>query len=182
MASNRRQIMILSSVAAAALLLWGLSMVHPSYASPPAVPGRAPGLELHFFRWPGVPFKAGESVKPGDPIAISYRNLGNESLWALIFAYDAAGDLHWLYPHMNHPEELSVQLWASSGERNLDGQVARLDDLPPGPLTIFALVTPGIMLTGRIDHLLPSERNRPSLLNRFPDSVVIELPLIVEPK
>jgi hypothetical protein len=184
MAENRRAIIVLSSVAAVALLLWGFSLAQPASSAPPAVRGRAPGLELHFFRWPGVAIKPGETLTPADPIAITYRNLGNESLWALIFAYDAAGELHWLYPHHTpgtRSDDLSVQLAASSAERNLDANVARLGELPPGPLTVFALVTPGIMVTSRIERLLPSEHNRQSLLARFPDSVVVELPLIAGP-
>ena len=184
MVENRRAIIVLSSVAAVTVLLWGFSLVHRSTSSPPPIRGRAPGLELHFFRWPGVPFKAGETITPADPIAVTYRNLGNESLWALIFAYDAAGELHWVYPHHTpgtRSDDLSVQLAASSTERNLDVGVARLSELPPGPVTIFAVVTPGIMVASRIERLPPSERNRPSLLDRFPDAVVIELPLIAAP-
>jgi hypothetical protein len=192
MAENRRAIIVVSSVAAVTLLLWGYSLVPPSYLSLPS--GRAPGqwmrlpstgrLALRFFRWPGVPLRAGETLTPADPIAVSYRNLGNESLWAMVFAYDATGELHWLYPHHTpgtRTDDISVQLVKSSAERNLDANVARLGDLPPGPLTVFALVTPGIMVTSRIERLLPSEQNRQSLLERFPDAVVVELQLIAAP-
>ncbi len=155
----------------------------PRSDAPPAIRGKAPGVELHFFRWPGVQFKPGETLSTTDPIGISYRNLGNESLWALIFAYDSTGELHWLQPHHTpgtRADDLSVQLAASSEERNLNG-VSRFSDLPPGPFTVFALVTPGILVASRIERLLPSEHNRQSLLNRFPDAVVIELPLVVPP-
>ena len=184
MAEKPRTLIVLSSVAAVTAVLWGFSLVDRSYSSPPTIRGNAPGLELHFFRWPGVPLKPGDTLTPADPIAISYRNLGNESLWALIFAYDANGELHWVYPHHTpgtRTEDLSVQFVASSAEHNLDGNVARLGELPPGPLTVFALVTPGIMVASRIERLLPSEENRQSLLDRFPDAVVVELPLIAAP-
>jgi len=193
MAENRRAIIVVSSVAAVTVLLWGYSLVPGAHFSPTAT-GGAPGrwmrrpstgrVSLHFFRWPGVPLRAGDTLTPADPIAISYRNLGNESLWALIFAYDATGELHWVNPHHTpgtRTDDVSVQLVKSSAERNLDGEVARLGDLPPGPLTVFALVTPGIMVTSRIERLVPSEENRQSLLDRFPDAVVVELPLIAAP-
>jgi hypothetical protein len=184
MGENRRALIVLGSIAAALALLFGLSLRHGSYSSPPAIRGKAPGLELHFFRWPGVPLRAGETITPADPIGISYRNLGNESLWALIFAYDAAGELHWVQPHHTpgtRADDLSMQLAASTQERNI-GSAAHFGDLPPGPFTIFALVTPGIMVTSRIERLDPAERNRESLLKRFPDAVVFELPVTAAPQ
>jgi hypothetical protein len=192
MGEKRRAPIVMVSVAVAVAVLFGLSLRHPSTASPPPIVGKAPGLDLRFFRWPGVQIKPGETIKPAEPIGVAYRNLGNESLWALIFAYDSQGELHWLQPHHTigtRADDLSVQLAASpagspagsENERNLPG-ASHWDELPAGPFTVFAVVTPAIMVTSRIERLDPSERNRESLLARFPDAVVIELPLVVPPK
>jgi len=182
--ADKRRLGILVAVAVVGGGLYALSLHRRSDAVPPVIRGKAPGLELHFYKGSGVALKAGDTIGSGDSIGAVYHNLGNESLWALIFAYDALGNLYWLEPHHaigSRSEDLSVGLAPTEKERSV-GSAAQLRDLPAGPLTVFALVTPGIMVTSRIERLDPDERDRQSLLNRFPDAVVVELPLTMVPQ
>jgi hypothetical protein len=182
MADKRRFAIVLALAAAGAGLL-AASLHHGPDNSPPVIRGHAPGLELRFYKNDGIPLKPGDTLAMGDGIGAVYRNLGNESLWAFIFAYDAKGNLYWLEPHhqiATRKDDLSVGLAPSANERSIGGE-ARLEALPPGSFTVYAVVTPGILVTTRIERLAPSEHNRASLQDRFGDGIVIELPLTIAP-
>jgi hypothetical protein len=99
----------------------------------------------------------------------SYRNLADTPAYAMVFAVDAAGEVHWIYPAYLDPntDPTSIELPPSRAEQRLPDQV-ELADPAAGPLRLITIVSPAPI------HVSEIERSTDDLPARFPDADVRE--------
>jgi hypothetical protein len=87
----------------------------------------------------------------------------------MVFAVDAAGEVHWIYPAYLDPntDPTSIELPPSRAEQRLPDQV-ELADPAAGPLRLITIVSPAPI------HVSEIERSTDDLPARFPDADVRE--------
>jgi hypothetical protein len=100
------------------------------------------GVDLLSAGQPPVLLRTGALLLPTTPLFARYRNLGEVPAFLLLFAQDAAGELHWVYPAYLTPRDdpRSIALPPSVRDTPMSEAVV-LDGPAAGPLQVFALVT-----------------------------------------
>jgi hypothetical protein len=100
------------------------------------------GVDLLSAGQPPVLLRPGAILPPATPLFARYRNLGEVPAFLLLFAQDAAGELHWVYPAYLTPgdDPRSIALPPSVRDTPMSEAVV-LDGPAAGPLQVFALVT-----------------------------------------
>lgn len=114
---------------------------------------------------------------------LGYRNLVRDrAMWLLVFAVDAAGEVHWLYPGYaavaDDPE--AMRLAITEGETLMSESVT-LDRPASGRLRVVSLISPEPLRISAIEGLAPGELTLAALQERFPAAAISELPLQVVP-
>lgn len=88
--------------------------------------------------------------------------------YVLCFAVDAAGDVHWLYPAYENAasDPASIELRAGRELAAMPTE-ALLDEVKPGKLQVFALISNQPLHVSEVERLAPSELARANLERRF---------------
>jgi len=172
------------AAAAVALLIAG-RFTSPDVAFQP----RGGGARSDLARRVGIALYApiGDALRDGAtlparaPLTAAYRNLETErSLRLLLFAIDARGEIHWLYPAYSSdgtdPE--ATHLGYSPSETALPESVV-FEDPAPGAMRLVTVVTPTSLRVSAIEALAPDQLTRAALQRRWPDSLVEELNVVL---
>jgi hypothetical protein len=121
----------------------------------------------------------GASITADTALAVSYRNLG-ATAYALAFAVDAAGEVHWIAPAYLSAvtDPSSFPLTAGAHDIVLPNATV-LASPAPGHLRVFVVVTSTPLHVSEIEHLAPPI-DAAALRARWPGadvrSLVLELP------
>jgi hypothetical protein len=113
----------------------------------------------------------------------SYRNFVGVPVYALVFAVDAAGEVHWLYPSYDQPggDPTSVVLPptnAASPETRLAESVV-LEAPVLGPLRVVTVLTTSPVAVSQIESQRADDLSSGALRSRWPEAVVRETDLVV---
>ncbi|HET9623593.1 MAG TPA: zf-HC2 domain-containing protein [Kofleriaceae bacterium] len=128
-----------------------------------------------------VPIPA--AVSPTTPYVLAYRNLLQAPpLYALAFAVDARGEVHWLYPAFTRASDdpAAVALPATTTSRLLPDTVV-LDGVAPGPLHLIAIVSAERLHVSAIERLRGAELAAAALQRQFARAAITEQLVEVSP-
>ena len=125
----------------------------------------------------------GATLSPRAAIVASYHNVDASVAYLLVFAIDARGEVHWVYPGFEDPktDPPSVRLEALQMKKVLPDSVL-FENLPAGSLEIVTLVSREPLSVSRIESLSAPERSVARLLARFPSARIEGLSLRVVPE
>jgi len=139
---------------------------------------RLVGIELYALGGELVPLAPGSAVAPDTAYVAAVRHAGRAPAFALVFAIDSAGDVHWLYPAFTDPasDPLALALPPSPAPVLL-AEALVLDAPAPGPLTLCALVTP---LPLRVSEIERAPHSLAALRERWP--ALRTLTVVVQPR
>lgn len=139
------------------------------------------GVELLSSGQPPVLLRSGVTVRRNLPLFARYRNLGEAPAFLLLFAQDAAGELHWLYPAYLTPgdDPRSVALPPAVHDTAMAEAVV-LDQPAPGPLHVFALVSSEPLRVLDVEQLGPSVLTEARLRARWPQAALTHWTLLLE--
>jgi hypothetical protein len=172
----------LAAAAAAALVLVGVARPPPNRDDGFA----ARGAEVDWVRKIGVDLWALEGqprrLAPDDglargvPLVASYSNVDPAPAWLLVFALDAQGEVHWLYPAYLDAaaDPRAVRLEGAAVRRALPESVV-LEGVPAGALRLVTVVTRTPHQVSEIEGTAPADRTPEALRRRWPDARVDEL-------
>jgi len=176
-----------AGLAAVATLLF--LMARPSHQESfqarggPAIPSlrRNVGLSLYAD---GRPLEQRAAVGPETVYTLGYTNLfqdPRDRVYLLLFAVDAAGDVHWLYPGYTDPgtDPEAILLEPAATETLLPESVL-LDAPKPGPLRIVAVLGAAPLPVSAVESLRPAQLVLPSLQARWPERELREMSTRVE--
>lgn len=169
------------------VLLW---QTGPKSASEPfAARGgpSAPSLERHVgvdllsAGQPPVLLRSGAALRRTTPLFARYRHLGEAPAFLLLFAQDAAGELHWLYPAYLAPGDnpRSVALPPSAKDTAMAEAVV-LEHPAPGPLRVFALVSSEPLRVLDVEQLGMGALTEARLRARWPEAALTHWTLMLE--
>lgn len=183
-----------ASLAAACLVMLGVALWRAAPERTPeqfAARGGSPvpalerhvGVELLAAGQPPVRLRPGALLQPNTPLFARYRNLGEAPAFLLLFAQDAAGELHWLYPAYLTPgdDPRSVALPPSAQDTPMPEAVV-LDTPATGPLHVFALVSSEPLRVLDVEGLEKGPLTPELLRDRWPDAAVSQWTLMIEEK
>jgi hypothetical protein len=123
------------------------------------------------------PLAAGAHVSPSTAFVLGYRNLSRAvPLFALVFAVDAAHEVHWLYPGFTAAagdDPAAVALAASDTTRLLSETVV-LDGVPAGPLRVIVVISAERLRVSAIEQLRGDELAVAALARRYPAAAITE--------
>jgi hypothetical protein len=122
------------------------------------------------------PLAAGQRLQPGDGIAVTARNRHpREPVYLMVFAVDAASDVHWIVPAWSDPAQTprSVRLPAGSA---LPEPAGRTPESPaPGRFRLLTLLTRTPLDVRTVESLLQSGRPLASAPDRHLQTVDVEM-------
>jgi anti-sigma factor RsiW len=140
------------------------------------------GVELWALEGTPRRLDGGASIGPGTALVASYSNVDGAPAYLLAFAFDARGEVHWLYPafvdRRTDPE--AIRLEPAIVNRALADSVI-LEDVAPGPLRVVTVVSREPLRVSSVEALPPSERSLDVVRGRWPSARVDELPLRFDP-
>lgn len=151
---------------------------------------RAAGISLFALAAPGASgtraLADGALVHADTAYVAGYRDLAAppSALYALVFAVDSAGDVHWLYPAFTDAttDPLAAAL-APTAERDLrlfpDSVV--LDAVPTGALRVVSVIAAEPLHVSAIERLHGDSLALPALRRRFAAASIAEVHLEVRP-
>jgi hypothetical protein len=123
----------------------------------------------------------GEAVRRSDALAVRVTNLSNSDAHVMAFAWDAAGDVHWLYPAYldARTNPRSVPIAAGARDRLL-GDIVQPDAPRVGPLRLVTLVAGKPLTVKDVEARLAATpaRTRPNadIAALFPGVIAREWP------
>jgi hypothetical protein len=187
----RRRFVALAAAAAAAvgaavllLVLPGRSGERDTFAPRGAAVAWTRKLGVELWALEGAPRRlaAGAPIGPGTALVASYSNVDGAPAHLLAFAFDARGDVHWLYPAFVDPrtDPEAIRLEPAVVNRALPDSVI-LEDVAPGPLRVVTVVSREPLRVSNVEALPPSERSLDGVRGRWPSARVDELPLRFDP-
>jgi len=160
----------------------GAGALAPDHVTAEAI-ARSVGTSLFTVSPRAEPLASGARVSPSTPLVLGYRQLSRTvPLFALVFAVDARGEVHWLYPAFTAAADdpLAIALSPSDATR-LMAETVVLDDLPAGLLRVIALVSANRLHVSSIERLRGDELTATALQRRFPSAAITEHLLEVTP-
>ncbi len=134
-----------------------------------------------FFAGSAGEIAQGAKISSRAELTARYRNLLDVPVYALVFAIDAAGEVHWLYPAFVDPETVPVAERLTSNEREGrfgDGVV--LDAPASGPMSLIALISREPMTVAAIESLSIEQRTPAAIAARWSDSSLQSIDVEVE--
>jgi hypothetical protein len=139
------------------------------------------GVDLLSAGQPPVLLRDGAVLRQTTPLFARYRHLGEAPAFLLLFAQDAAGELHWLYPAYLTPgdDPRSVTLPPSERDTPMPEAVA-LEHPAPGPLHVFALVTSEPVRVLDVEGLGQGALTESLLRARWPEASLTHWTLMLE--
>lgn len=146
----------------------------------PASLSRNIGVQLYGQEQTLSALPNGAEISRRTALTARLRNLGREPAYLLLFAVDAAHEVHWIAPEYtsagSNPE--AVPIAPSLDERVLPSS-AVFDDLAAGPLRVVAIISPAPLHVGDIEALPARELQTEALLSRFPGAEIRQFLLSV---
>jgi hypothetical protein len=184
--AQRRRPMVrvgLAGVAAAALLMIVRLYTQPDErfdargGAPSGEISRRVGVSLYAPLARHVPLRKGARVPATTIFTAAYRNLDQaRDVYLLVFAVDARGDIHWLYPAFTdaRSDPAAVRLPFTAGETALPDSVA-LDHPALGKLRIFVVLARQPLHVSAVETLAGDQLRATALERRLPDTHIEEL-------
>ncbi len=125
------------------------------------------------------PLRAGATIMGADALTGTYTNLG-PTAYALVFAVDAQGAVHWLYPAYEdeRTNPRSVEL-AHAQQETLFGTSVQLDRPSAGAMRMMSLMTRAPLHVKDIENRNAQDITRERLQLTFEGAAVQELELNV---
>ncbi len=122
----------------------------------------------------------GSEIRSSTPLTVGGRNLGKRSAYLLLFAVDAADSVHWIAPEytVEGSDPMAFELVPSQTER-LSPTTVVFDDLAPGRLRVFAVITSKPTRVSQVEELALRELHAERLTKHFPQSEVRQIALQV---
>jgi hypothetical protein len=139
------------------------------------------GVELLSAGQPPVRLRSGAALRGTTPLFARYRNLGEAPAFLLLFAQDAAGELHWLYPAYLTPgsDPRSVALPPAPRDTPMPEAVV-LEHPAPGPLHVFAVVSAEPLRVLDVEGLGQGALTEAHLRARWPEAALTHWTLTLE--
>lgn len=149
---------------------------------PQASLSRDVGLQLYAQEQSPRALQPGGRVRRGTPLTAGLRNLGDQRVYLLLFAVDAAGAVHWIAPEFTVPgtDPPATGVEPSQREQLLPSAVV-FDDLAAGPLRVVALIDRKPARVSEIEALPSRELGTEALMKRFPRAETRQFMLEVAP-
>ena len=121
------------------------------------------------------PLAPGATIEPTTPLTATFRNIGRTPAFLLLFAVDSDRVVHWISPPFVGEEDNppSTPLITTANEKVLD-TTAVLDDVPPGPLRLIAVITPAAARVADVEALEGSDLSPADLTRKLPAAEVRE--------
>jgi hypothetical protein len=170
------------ALAAAAAAVVGVIGVRPERHDDFAARGAAPGWEqkvgVELWALQDQPrlLVAGDRLAPGVAVVASYSNVDPAPAWLLVFAVDARGEVHWLYPaYLDVSRDPEAQRLEGSVVRRALPESVVLEDVPGGALRLVTVVTRAPLHVSDVEAARPSDRTPEALRRRWPGARVDEL-------
>lgn len=122
---------------------------------------------------------AGRAMRKSDALAVRVTNLSGSDMHVMAFAWDAVGDVHWLYPAYvdEHTNPRSVPIAAGSKQRLL-GDVVQPDAPHAGPLRLVTLFAIGPLtvkdVEARLAQTPAQQRGTAAMAALFPGVIARE--------
>lgn len=167
--SPRRRVLAAAGTLLAAAAAGALVLRRDRFSAR-GVPQSGSGASVQAFvarSAPGVPPALLEhaELRPGDGILVRYANPTAERSFLMVFALDQRGDVHWLHPaYLSENEDpSSLELAPHTSWRALD-EVAEPESPAPGPLRIYALLSPEPLHVKEVEARLAGEQRPVSAL------------------
>lgn len=116
-----------------------------------------------------VPVNENVRALPSAHLLVSYATIGaTRPVHLLCYAIDARGEIHWLYPAFEDAssDPPSAVLLPGRATTAMPTEAA-LEDMPAGPLRVFALLSPEPMHVSDIERLEPGALSAATLTSRF---------------
>lgn len=129
----------------------------------------------------GADLADGARVSPDARYTAGYRNLFEDGpVYAMVFAIDAAGDVHWLYPAYVDPatDPAGIRLDRATVETAFDDG-AILDRPAPGAMRVVTLFATAAAHVSEIEQLAPEARGLDALRERFSGARIEQLEVTV---
>jgi hypothetical protein len=146
---GRNGLLVATAIAAAALVAvlshsqqqtHGTAREHVSARGATIAASKTPHAELFFVRDGVFSPLAGAQLRAGDALAVRASNLSERAAYLAVFAIDALGEVHWLYPAYVDASTtpMSIAVQGGTRDRMLD-EVVEPDSPAPGRFRLFAL-------------------------------------------
>lgn len=140
------------------------------------------GIQLYTQATALRSLSSGSRIPRTAALTAGLRNLGKDRVYLLLFAVDSQQAVHWIAPEYtvagSDPEAAPV---APTAAERLLSSAAVFDDLAPGALRVYALITREPTRVSQVEQLPPSELDDKRLSARFPDALVRQFSLEVTP-
>jgi hypothetical protein len=134
---------------------------------------RQAGIEIYALGSELRPLADGSQVTRDTAYVASYRNLRDVPAHALVFAIDAAREVHWLYPAFSDAAtDPAAVILASTQAPVLFTDSVVLDDVALGELTLVTVISDAALHVSAVEQLPRDARTRHVLRARWPDAVV----------
>jgi anti-sigma factor RsiW len=152
----------------------------PRGAAGPGPLSRDVGLTLYRLSTTPTPLAPGAEVAPDAAYTAGFRSLRRSGVYVSVFAVDAAGDIHWLYPGYTDPasDPESLALPYAAAETALPESVI-LESPAPGALRFLSIIAEAPLRVSEIERLPPRELTAEALKRRFPRAEIQELTAFV---
>jgi hypothetical protein len=116
------------------------------------------------------------SVRPDEAYRVTYTNLLGVPVYALVFAIDSAGAIHWVCPAFLDPKsDPDAFALVPQGARNALPSAIQLDAPAAGPLRFLAVLSTSRMRVSDVDSLNGAAVSIASLRALFPSADVRDL-------
>jgi hypothetical protein len=140
------------------------------------------GAELFALEPTPHRLQAGATLTPSTPLVAGYHNVDASAAYLMVFALDAQGETHWLYPGFTdaHEDPAALRLEPQQLQKLLPDSVM-LDELPAGSLELITLIAREPLKVSQIESRPPIERGPVALRVRFPGARIESIALRVVP-
>jgi hypothetical protein len=165
--------------------------VRPAASEPPlagtfaargsAAAGERLSAEILLVREGRLQAPGGRAVRRSDALAVRVTNLSGSDAHVMAFAWDAAGDVHWLYPAYLDARTNPRSVPITTGARNrLLSDVVQPDAPSAGPLRLVTLVAQSPLTVKDVEARLAQQRRTADLAGLFPGVIAREWTALVE--
>ena len=122
------------------------------------------------------PDTRGETLRPGDGLAVRYTNLVTEgAVYLMAFALDAGGAVHWVYPaYLDAREDPEAVRLAPGARDKLLGEVTALTEVAPGAVRLVTLLSSRTRHVKEVERLLAGAAVTAPVAPRFAGDVITE--------
>lgn len=138
------------------------------------------GIEIHAD---GAPVVDGRRLAADAPLTASVRNLFHDRrVYMLLFAIDARGDVHWIFPGYTDPATDPQAIALPRADRDTPlGESVVFDRPAPGLLRIVVVLSFERLRVSHIETTAPTDRDPDALRDRWPDADIRTLTVTVPP-